>query len=94
MMCSKEATVTGWQKIPDEVDTSKAPFDGKSVLIGAGAGGEFGWSDMGFWKEDTSHYWRLDKPSWVFESDTECASAKSADPTHWQPLPSPPQEKE
>jgi hypothetical protein len=60
-----------------------APIDGTVILIT-----ENGWVDRGWWSK--SIWLGTDGPGWVSEDERENGIVHN--PTHWMPLPPPPQE--
>jgi hypothetical protein len=73
--------VSAWQPI------ETAPRDGSEIILGSAYGGVF----AGFWS-DVPNYWG--NFGWFEESDRAVCDAtrKPYKPTHWQPLPAPPEE--
>lgn len=67
-----------WQPI------ETAPKDGSPILLGwVGSG-----VSEGLWRDGMANYWNL---SGFYFTDDDPLTAKPCTPTHWMPLPPPPQ---
>lgn len=67
-----------WQPI----DT--APKNGTNVLLLRD-----GIADLGLWSEDRNHY--QPRPFWRYRRSVSATSDRAHQPTHWCPLPEPPE---
>jgi len=70
--------MTAWMPIPQDVDVTKAPFDGKHVLVG-----HDGWTSE-------ARYLAVDGGWWLAQTYPTDHEDGRVYPTHWQPLPAPP----
>ena len=67
-----------------------APFDGAPVLIKAAGGVVEAWWDNGKWSEDTPNA-PAEYNGFVWVCYDDAFALDLDEPTHWQPLPEPPQ---
>lgn len=70
-----------WQPI------ETAPKDGRMVLLA-----ESGYVECGFWHDGSECYGHRGGAGWFSEEDRHnLLTARNVHPTHWMPLPAPPQ---
>lgn len=74
--------MTTWMPIPEDVDVTKAPFDGGHVLLSCVVDPPGGFVCEGYYEE--GYGWYKANTHWTDAYDG------SVEPTHWQPLPAAP----